>query len=240
MKKFLAGVLATLSALSVLSISAPAYAAATKTMIKPGEITYEVVAKNPKITLNVVLPSQMKAALNPYGSDFRVDDLNTIHTQNGIVSVAYPVHNIDTDYGVFIDAVAITSTSGRGWSVTTDTLTPGVKGANMAVTASNSEAGIAQYSNVKKAATSVTSQGNLPLDSTVPADKTKGISKGETSQSKLAYVPASADGETASIIYIGFAGKLAEDSADTVINWTDNDYINVNLVLKLTPAPKTL
>ncbi len=235
MKKLLAGVLA---ALSVLSVSAPAYAA-EKNVTKPGEITYEVIAASPKITLNVVLPAQIKAALNPYGKDFQIDELNTIHTQNGIVSVAYPVHNLDTNYGVFIDAVAVTTTSGN-WSVTTSALTDGVKGAKMSVTASDDEEGITQYSNVKKAATSATDQGNLPLDSTVPADKTKGTVKGQTSQQKLAYIPASSDGTTAQIIYIGFSGALAEDSADTPVNWTDTDAINVNLVLKLTPGPKTL
>ena len=237
MKRIIAGVLA---ALSVLSVSAPAFAA-DKNVVKPGEVSYDVVAANPKIVLNVALPAQMKAAINPYGSEFAINDLNTIHTTNGIVSVAYPVHNYDESYGIFIDASAVTTTSEpQKWSVTTNTLTPGVKGANMAFTASKNENGIAQYSNVKQSATSATAQGNMPLDSTVPADKEKGISKGQTSQQKVAYVPASADGETPSKIYIGFAGKLADDSADTVINWTEQDNINVNLVLKLVPAPKTL
>lgn len=236
MKKLMAGILAIAS---VLSASVSAQASAVKSMTKPGELQYEVSVTNPKIVLNIVLPSQMKAAINPYGNEFQINDLNTIHTTNGIVSVAYPVHNLDTDYGVFFDAIAVTTTSGD-WSVTTSSLTPGVKGANMAVTASASEEGITQYSNVKKAATSATAQGNLPLDSTVPADTAKGIQKGQTSQQKLAYVPASVDGTTPSKIYIGFAGKLADDSADTVINWTENDNINVNLVLKITPAPKTL
>lgn len=237
MKRIIAGVLA---ALAVLSVSAPAYAAAVKSVKKQGEITYEVVAQRPKIVLNVVLPSQIKAAMNPYGNDFQIDDLNTIHTKNGIVSVAYPVHNLDKDYGVFIDAIAVTSTSGRGWSVTTQALTPGVKGANMSLTASATEAGIAAaYSNVKKAATSATDQGNLPLDSTVIYDGSVTM-VGRTSQQKFAYVPASADGVTPSKIYIGFSGALAEDSADTPVNWTESDYINVNLVLKLVPAPKTL
>lgn len=236
MKKLIAGFLVIVS---VLSVTASAYAAEKK-MTKPGEVEYEVAVTNPKIVLNVVMPSQMKAAINPYGNDFQIDDLNTIHTTNGIVSVAYPVYNLDKDYGIFIDASAVTTTSSTKWSVTKNALTPGVKGANMAVTASASEGGIPQYSNVAKAATSATDQGNMPLDSTVPADKAKGISKGQTSQKKLAYVPASNDGTTPQKIFIGFSGKLADDSADKIVNWTDSDQINVNLVLKLTPAPKTI
>lgn len=237
MKKLIAGLLAVAS---VLSVSVSAQAAAEKNMMKPGEMEYEVPVTNPKVVLNIVMPSQLKAAINPYGNDFQIDYLNTIHTQNGIVSVAYPVYNLDTDYGVFVDATAVTSTSSTKWSVTTNALTPGVKGANMAVTASASEGGIPQYSNVKKAATSATDQGNLPLDSTIPADKAKGIAKGQTSQQKLAYVPASADGKTPSKVFIGFAGELAGDASDKIVNWTDSDTINVQLILKITPGPKTL
>ena len=238
MKKILASLLA---ALSVLSVSVPAFASVEKTVKRPGEITYEVVAQRPNIVLNVVLPAQIKAAMNPYGNEFFIDDLSTIHTQNGIVSVAYPIHNLDKNYGVFIDAVAITDTSGKGWDVTTKTLTAGKKEANMSLTASDTEEGIAAaYSNVKKQATSATDQGNLPLDSTVVYDNGGKAMIGRTSQQKFAYVPASADGTTPSIIYIGFSGELSEDSADTPVNWTDTDFINVNLVLKLTPGPKTL
>ena len=232
MKKFIAGVLA---AASFLSVSAPAYASGTKTVTKQGELSFDVTAVMPKIVLKVSLPAQMKAAINPYGNDFQIGELNTIRTQNGIVSVAYPVHNYDTDFGVYIDATAMTTTSSNTWSVSKDTLTAGVKGANMAFTASDTEAGIANYSSTSKAATSMTSQGNLVLDSTVAADPSAGTAKGQTSQTKVAYVEASADGEDPSIIYIGFAGKLSDN-----VNWSDSDSINVNLILKLTPGPKTL
>lgn len=238
MRKLIASILA---AVSVLSVSTAAQAAQkTKTVIRQGEVEYDVEATNPKVVLNLAMPSKMKAAMNPYGADMSVDNLDTVHSRNGIVSVAYPIENLDKNYGIFVDATAVTSTSGTKWSVTTNALTPGVKGANMAVTASNTENGITQYSSTAKSATSATSQGNMPLDSTVPADKAKGIAKGETKQQKLAYVPASADGETPSKVFIGFAGQLADDSADTVINWTDSDTINVQLILKITPGPKTL
>lgn len=235
MKKLIASVLAIASVLSV-SVAAQA---AEKKVSKPGELQFDVAVTNPKVVLNMVMPSKMKAALNPYGAEMQVDDLDNVHSTNGIVSVAYPIENLDTNYGIFIDAIAVTTTAGS-WDVTTSALTPGVKGANMAVTASNTENGITQYSNVAKAATSATNQGNMPLDSTIPADKANGIEKGQTSQQKLAYVPASADGETSSEVFIGFTGKLADDSADTIVNWTDSDTINVQLILKITPGPKTL
>ncbi len=237
MKKFLAGLLA---AVSVLSLSAPAYAANSKTMTKQGELSYDVAVEMPEIVFNVALPSEMKVALNPFGNTFQLDELNTVRTNNGIVSVAYPMENYNKDYGFFLDATAITSTSTDRWFVVKDALTPGVKGANMAFLASQDEEGIAQYSNTNRAATSVSSQGNLVLDSTVQRDNEKGIARGQTSQTKVAYVPASADGTTPSKIYIGFTGKLAEDSDTTPVNWTENDVITVNLILRLTPGPKTL
>lgn len=236
MKKIIAGLLAIAS---VLSVSVSAQATAVKTVTKPGAVTFDVTATNPKVVLNLVMPSKMKAAMNPNGCDMQVDDLDTVESNNGIVSIAYPIENLDTNYGIFIDAYAVTTTGGS-WDVTTSALTPGVKGANMAVTASDSESGIPQYSNVAKAATSATSQGNMPLDSTVPADKEKGTAKGETHQQKLAYVPASADGTTPSKVFIGFAGELAGDSNDKIVDWTDSDTINVQLILKITPGPKTL
>ena len=235
MKKLMAGILAIAA---VLSVTAPAQA--EKTIKKPAEVEYDVSAELPDIVLKIALPSQMKAAINPYGNSFTLDELHTIQTQNGIVSVAYPVQNYDTEYGVFFDATAYTTTSSPKWNVTRDTLTAGVKGANMAVTAASTEAGIAEYSSEYKQATSATEQGNLPLDSTVTYDRKTGTTMGETSQKKFAYIPASADGTTPSEIFIGFAGKLAPDTSDVVINWTDSDYINVNLVLKVTPAAKTL
>ncbi len=238
MKKLMAGILAIVSVLSVSTVAQAAQK--TKTVKRQGEVEYDVEATRLKVAMNLIVPSKMKAALNPYGVDFDVDDAGDVSSNSGIVSAAYPLENLSTDCGLFVDAVAITTTTNKNLNVTTGALTPGVKGANMAVKAATTEAGLAGYSNVKKAATSATDQGNLPLDSTVPADKTKGIVKGQTSLQKLAYVPASADGETPSKVFIGFVGKLAGDSADTVINWTDNDSININLVLKITPAPKTL
>ncbi len=237
MKKFLAGLLAAVSA---LSLSVPAYAASDKAVTSQGEMEYEVSMALPDIVLNISLPAQLKAALNPYGSEFQLGEDTTIVSSNGIVSVAYPVYNLDTKYGIFIDATAITSTSSSKWSVSTAPLTDGVKGANMCLRASDTEAGIAVYSAAKKAAAGFTDQGNLPLDSTVPANRANGTAKGQTSQTKLAYVPASDDGTTPKIIYIGFAGKLADDSPTTPVNWTESDTINVNLILRITPGPKAL
>lgn len=237
MKKFLAGALAAALA---LSFPATAFAAKTKTVTKMGEVEIEVSAVMPDTVLKLSLPGDMKIAINPYGNDIKLTELEMIRTNNGIVSVAYPVLNYETDCGVFFDAKATTRTSSSTWSVTKTPVKAGVKGANMSFTASDTPEGIAVYSNQYKQATSVSSQGNLPLDSTSPYSQSKGLAKGQTKQRKVAYIPASKDGVTPSQIYIGFAGKLAEDSKTTDVDWTEKDVITVNLILSITPAPKNL
>lgn len=224
MKKLLAGVLA---AVTVLSVSAPAFASTTKRNVtKASEIEYEVSAKKPSIILKVSLPAEMRVALNPAGNTFRLSEKNTIATSdNGIVSVAYPIINNDVNYGIIVSAAALTTTSSEDWDVTTKTLSANKKEANMALVASTTEEGIAVYSNTSKNATSATDQGVLVLDSTVE----------KTSVQKLAYLPAHVDGEGQSVVYLGFTGALADN-----VVWDFDDNIYVDLILKLNPAPKTL
>ena len=235
MKKFFAGAVA---AALILSNSAPAFADGTKTVKEPDNVRYDVSIENPDIVLKLVLPGDINIALNPYGNRFFLTENEMVHTENGVVSVAYPILNYEMDYGVFLDAKATTSTSSSKWVVSRDPVTPGVKGANMSFTASDTPGGIAQYSNEFKRATSATSQGNLPLDSTVVFDSKAGTKKGQTIQNKLAYIPASADGVTPGAVYVGFTGMLAEDSDTMPVKWKETDMITVKLVLKVTPASK--
>lgn len=234
MKKLLAGILAIAAVLSgsVGAITASA-ATTTKTVTKNfGEASYDVSANLPKVTLNLVMPSTIKAALNPYGVGIKIDDAESwVSNAMGIVSLAYPIVNKSKDYGVYFDAEAYTSTSGE-WDVTKTAVEDGTKAANMSLTAANTAEEIADednYSNTASAA-SGTSQGNLPLDSTA--------TDGRTSQEKFAYVPAAVSGQQK--IYIGFTGKLADSSDSTPVKWTENDSINVNVILRVFPAPKTL
>lgn len=52
MKRFLAGVLVMISA---LCLSVPAYASTTKNITKPKEITYDILAKQPKPNFQISL-----------------------------------------------------------------------------------------------------------------------------------------------------------------------------------------
>lgn len=238
MKKFLAGALA---AALVLSNSVPVFADLENFTVKEqGEVEYNMTAGKPELTMNVILPGDMNIAMNPYGLRFYILKESEAYTENGIVSVAYPIQNFETDYGIYLDAKAVTVNSGTKWVVSTEPVEPGVKGANMSFTASASPEGITQYSNEFRAATSAEKQGNLPLDSTVPYNKKTGNPSGYTAQRKLAYIPASVDGVEPGITYVGFTGILAGDSEEKRVKWKDDDSIIVRLVLKITPAPKNL
>lgn len=252
MKKILASVLAVAS---MLSVSATAFAT-DKNVTKPGEVEYEVAVTAPTIVLNLVMPAKMSAALNPYGAEITVcpetakDAGDAVTSKKGIAGAAYKITNKSKDYGVFIDATAITTVTttdkpvdGKpAWSVTGTSVTAGTKGACLSLVALKAKptASTAVFT-ASAAWTKTNAKGALAMDSKVEANKETGVVAGQTTMKKMAYVAASdttnGDGE----VYLLFAGELAGD--DTANNkevvWNDDDAINVNLVLKVNAAAKT-
>lgn len=261
MKKILAGVLATAS-LMAMTVSASA-TTNEKAVTKAGEVTYEVTVTAPKVVLDLVMPAKMSAALNPYGAEIKLDTATIpTTTKAGIASVAYEVKNKSTDYGVYIDATAITTITTTdkpnadktpAWGVNPAKVVPaaasadGVKNANMvlqgfASVSAMKTAADGTLETASKAATS-SAQGVLVLDSTVQADKTNGIVAGQTNQKKLLFVAAATNATTPTTVYMGFIGKLGATSttdATKEVVWNEDDAINVNLVLKVTAGPKSL
>lgn len=224
MKKILAGILA---AVSMLSVSATAFAT-DKKVTKPGEVEYDVPVTAPTVVLELVLPSKMTAALNPYGADIKiVAGKDDVTAANGIASVAYPIINNTKDYGVYIDATA------------TATASTGIELANKVVKAADDKKS-AQLAilGIKDEPTGTDGYDTSSATKDQPADGadqggTLMLSKDEKSVKKFIYLPANtADGETA---YLAFAGELEED-----VEWTEDDEIEVNLVLKITAGPKTV
>lgn len=245
MKKILAGVLA---AASMLSVSATAFATTTdKTVTKAGDVTYDVSVVAPKITLDLVLPAKIAAALNPYGAAIKynpADDTATAGT--GVVGTAHKISNKSVDYGVYIDASAtttITTTDKTKWVVNkTAADTDGTKGAAMALVAAAAATGInpTTFPAAEKGA-AATVDSVMYLDSTVVADRTNGVAAGQVSKKKFAYLKAATDASTPTDAYIGLTGKLAASKADgsADVVWNEDDAINVNLVLKISAGPKT-
>lgn len=246
MKKILAGVLA---AASMLSVSATAFATTTdKTVTKTGELTYDVAVTAPKIVLNLVMPAKMAASLNPYGAEIKMKTDGSVVSKNGIASVSYSITNKSQDYGVYIDATAITTvtTSDKTkWPVKkTGAATDGTKGADLALIVSSTESAAKLAPTTQPsadAAMTASADGVLMMDSTAVADKTKGTVAGQTSLKKWAYIKA-ATGDTdadAGVAYMAFCGQLAKSSTTSEVVWNEDDAINVNLVLKVTAGPKT-
>ncbi len=256
MKKILAGLLASASLLAMSVSASAATSTPDKTVTKAGELTYEVAVTAPKVVLNLVMPAKMTAALNPYGADLKLDAKETPTTTNaGIASVAYQITNKSKDYGVYIDATAITTitTSDKAnadktpaWKVTGAKPTAGTKGAQLGLVGAADVAGIKTLADAGDAITSkaqadATTYGALAMDSSVAADKAKGIVAGQTKQSKVFYVKAN-DGTNDGTMFMALIGNLAKSTTGanaSEVVWNEDDAINVNLVLKVTAGPKT-
>ncbi len=265
MKKILAGILATAS-LMAMSVGASA-ASNDKNVTKAGELTYDVAVTAPKVVLNLVMPAKMTAALNPYGAAIKIGTKPTsesdstpvdVSMNTGIASVAYTITNKSQDYGVYLDATAITTITttdkpkadkSPAWGVVTDAITTaqGVKNANLALMTFADISTMAGATKPVAASNAVTSSkaGNLVLDSTVAADKANGVAAGQTSQKKFAFIPAAKEASgkvTDGTLVMGFVGVLGTSKADgsADVEWKEDDAINVNLVLKVTAGPKEL
>lgn len=251
MKKILAGVLASAS---LLAMTTSAFAA-DKKVTAPGEVEYEVSATAPKIVLNLIMPAKMSASLNPYGADLKMTadllddegnvDTAGITTNAAIMSPAYEIKNMSTDYGIVIDATAVTTVATADktpWTVVPADPTAGKKGAQMAlITAATAD----DLKTVAEGTLAETPASILMLNSTVAANKDKGIAAGQTNQKKFVNIASAdpddkdADGNlNGTSAFIGFAGKLADSSATVDVEWTEDDSINVALVLKVVAGPK--
>lgn len=253
MKKILAGVLASAS---LLAMTTSAFAA-TKEIKAAGEVEYDVAATTPKVVLNLIMPAKMSAALNPYGADIKLVEAieadpdngiaaaDAVTTTAGIASPAYEIKNMSTDYGIVIDAKAITTVSTADktpWTVATAAPTDGKKGAQMALI---NAATVDDLKTLAEGTLADTDGSIMMLNSTVAANRDKGIEAGQTSQKKFMKLGAASVDNTGDepVVtgvsgYLGFAGKLADSSATVDVEWTEDDAINVALVLKVVAGPK--
>lgn len=242
MKKILAGLLATAS---LMAMTVSASATTDKNITKAGEVTYDVAVTAPKVVLNLVMPAKMAASLNPYGAEIKFDDAGTNKSVKGIASVPYKVTNKSTDYGVYLDATAITTITttdkkkadgSNAWDVKGITVTNGTKGACMSLLAIEA---IADNPTAKASKAFASGEGALLLDSSAKADTTAKTPAGYTKQAKVAFVKAN-DGSNDGVVYLQFAGDLAKTQGTNEVVWNEDDSINVNLVLKVTAGPKAL
>ena len=254
MKKILAGVLA---AASMLTVSATAFALEggdTANIVKPGEKEYSIDSGMLSVELDLEIPAKFQAFLNPYGASVEIKEktstIDATKNDADVISYAYEFVNNTKDFGVSIDADAITTVAGELKAVKATALTGTAatdKEANVALVASYDLAKIAKYGFSGTGTTAIPSasakmaaaaDGALVLDSTVTAGT--GIAAGETKQAGWAHVKAYDDTtKTPGKTYAAIVGKLAENST-TPLEWTDEDAFSVALVLKFNPGPATL
>lgn len=246
MKKILAGVLAAASAMAI-STSAFAVEAPdkTKAVTKPGETEYEAGVTLMGAELDVELPAQMKAFLNPYGATVSVNEdkdvTKIMKTKNGIVSWGYEIVNNTQDFGIYVDVKDL-----KGKMTSKD---GSLKDA--APTAGSKEAWIAMVGG-KDAATATGAAA------TAPAAISAVIAKAATTDNtgKQTCLPVKADGSADSaskFVYcqakdkdgantmtkgvIAFTGILAKSTSTSTVEWTEDDEITLTYTLKISPAP---
>lgn len=125
-KKILAGVLSAVTLLS-LSVTASATATpspyapdgdATSTLEAPGATTYKVDVGQLSCVLDVVVPTTIKAFLNPYNSEIQITDTSAApapgdKVKTGVTSYAYIVMNKSATTAVGIDIIG-GAASGKG------------------------------------------------------------------------------------------------------------------------------
>lgn len=125
-KKILAGILAAASILS-LSVTASAAVASpyapdgdsvTTDVSAPGATTYKVDVGQLQCVMDVVVPTTIKAFLNPYNSEIQITDTSAApqaadKITTGVTSYAYLVENKSTTVAVGIDIIGGVA-SGKG------------------------------------------------------------------------------------------------------------------------------
>lgn len=240
MKKILAGVLA---AASMLTVSATAFALEggdTANITKPAEKEYDVSTSILNVELDLEIPAKFQAFLNPYGATVEIKEkvgtTAAVTSTSGVVSYAYEFVNNTKDFGVKIDATQTTTENGAAKCDTAGT-TGSVKNIQMVLVCSKDTAGIltdaATLPTADKAMSS-TANGAILMNTT------------ESSQKGWGFVPAlneSGATKTPGKAYAAFVGKLETKGTGAtaeVLDWTDDDSLNVALVLKFNPGPATL
>lgn len=224
MKKILAGVLAAASVMA-MSVTASAVEAPdkTKAITKPGSAEYEAGIGFLTAELDVELPGQMKAFLNPYGASVAVTEkvgtTDPVKLNSNIVSWAYEVVNNTEDFAIGIDVVGAKATPSSGVSIA---------------------ASVADADTTKKAVVvlkSADDPADLAYDSATDTANGPGcvvFTTTATDTKKFASAPAkNATTKDAGKTYIGITGALTPiDNVD----WTEDDTITCAYTLKINPS----
>lgn len=220
MKKILSGVLAVTS---LMAMSATAFAVEapdnTKAVTKPGVAEYEAGIGFLTAELDVELPGNMKAFLNPYGASVAVtEDTTPVKLSSNIVSWAYEVVNNTEDFAIAIDVVDAVATPSTGVSIAASVAPTDTTKKAVVVLKADPDASKLAYDS---AADTANKAGCVVFTTT------------KATQKKFASVPAKDATAGAGKTYIGISGTLT--SVDNV-DWTEDDSITCTYTLKINPS----
>lgn len=217
-KKLTSAVLAGAMALSMTGISAFA-ADATQTVAAAGETTFKATAAFAPVAIDVVLPTTITAAINPYKIDYQF--AGTAAGTSGVISPVYEIENKTTDYGVKVAAKVWATPAGDVSVATLDRKTgavPTFKNDN------TEEKQIFAYLN-----TTVAADQSFANDTYTADDATQVLfTEDEPENAVLLMQIAKATGKG----YFQIQGDCVEEPEE---KWAATDKVDLNIIFDINP-----
>lgn len=218
-KKITASVLAGAMAISMTSISAFA-ADATQTVKASGEQTFSIDAGFTAPAIDVILPTSILAAINPYHLELEVDATNNLTTgTDGISSPEYEIKNNDAALGIKV-AAKISAKGAAGVSIAAVDRT--TKAAPTFKNDGTEEKQVFAYLNTTKTA------GTYAATEYDPADATQLVFTEDVPDkaTQLLALDASESG------FFQIQGKVVEEPET---KWATGDKVTLNVVFDINP-----
>ncbi len=247
MKKILAGVMA---AATMMTVSATAFAVEapeqTKAVTKPGETEYEAGVSVMGAELDVELPGQMKAFINPYGAEVKVSTDETV-SKLGVVSYAYEIVNNTKDFGLLIDIKNAKATPSADVALSAPAVAAtGLSDKKVALVLTTGDTAAAAVTDANATAAATTAAATQSKQGVFVF--TDGADASKTKLANFAYVAAA---ETAAVKkYIAFQGQVGKKYATAdatngiavgdAVEWTEEDTLTATYTLKISPAAKKI
>ena len=224
-KKFLSAILAGACALSCMSFAAFAQGeeeeaeGATVVTEDPAELekagskSYSISAGFTAPALNVTIPSQIKAVLNPYGVTVEVDD-GVKSGIDGVTSPIYEIVNNTKDFGIAVKATATAK---------------GTTGITIYETG-DAPTWETETKKIVKATVKAGATADAVADVITFQDAAKITSTNKATVGDLIEEIAKAEGDEGTKAYIQIGGNITQ-AAD----WTTTDKVTLTLVLDIQP-----
>lgn len=219
-KKFTSAVLAGAMAISALSVSA--FAAETTQNVKAGgETTLKATAGFAPVAIDVVLPSSITAAINPYKIDYKFD--NTAAGTAGVISPVYEIENKTADYGVKV-AAKVWASLEKGSKVSIATVDKETKAAPVFKNDNTEDKQVFAYLN-----TTVADDKKFANDTYDAADETQVLFTEDQPDNAVKLMEIGKGGKKG---YFQIQGDCVEEPEE---KWTAADTVDLNIIFDINP-----